>query len=131
MKYANPDGRHDTYWRALPKTDDPAECLEYLVEWWRSKRRCEAELYGEGKPDAGTDYLLTEALLTAEEEAIEHLLDNLADARPVLRSWAIRSALYDLVAHAEMGTDCTSTDNMDAYVALRVATMALREERDG
>lgn len=77
--YVNHDGRHDTYWRRLPETDDPAECLEYLLDWWRSKRKYEDELYGEAEPTLEPS--IAQAMVNAEEQAIEALLDALTGAQ--------------------------------------------------
>jgi hypothetical protein len=53
------------------------------VEWWRSKRKFEHELYGEAVPTL--DALTAEAMVCAEEEAIELLLDALASTRPPIK----------------------------------------------
>lgn len=87
--YCNDHGQLDTYWRPLPETDDPVDCLAYLLDWWRSKRQCEQEVYG---PCKGGDHdrLTAEAMLTVEEEAIEHLLDTLAGTTPLIHMWELR-----------------------------------------
>lgn len=110
MAYINDNAQLDTYWRRLPTTDDPAECMTYLLGWWQSKRRCEAKL------DHGTlshpERLTTQALLMAEEEAIEQLLDALAETK---QGRAVpqrtREALEELWACAETFDEFHDTDH--------------------
>lgn len=79
-EYRNDRGQLDTYWRRLPATDDPAECMAWLISQWRSKRECEAAIYGDAEPPHGTT---TGPMLMAEDEAIEALMDALAGTEKV------------------------------------------------
>ena len=99
MTYLNDRGQLDTYIRALPKTDDPAECMEYLLAWWRSKRECEEAIYEAAEPPHGTT---TGPMLMAEDDAIEALLDALAGTEKVSKpAPEVCAASSDLLAVAK------------------------------
>jgi len=82
VTYVNHDGRMDSFFRKLPETDDPRECIEFLVSMWRSKRECEAAVYGDASPPHGAT---TVPMLMAEDGAIEALMDALADTEEVAK----------------------------------------------
>jgi hypothetical protein len=107
--YRNDKGQMDTYWRKLPETDGPAECMEYLIEWWRSRRECEAAIYGDAEPPYGTT--TTEAMLMAEDEAIEALLDALAGTEGVEKPGPkVCAAAPDLLRRAIEARDVLRKD---------------------